>query len=124
MTGRNAPPVQDTELSGQTVGASAFYTEYIFPKEKPDPLKYRLSLETAMLMEDGLIAFNEGKFEEALAIYLKVLDRRTDLPIVYIRLGSIYYQLENFPKARQMWLMAKKLDPYNQEITKYLEELE
>jgi hypothetical protein len=118
-------PMVKASLNGQTVGANAFYTENIFTRiEETTPMKYRLSLETAMLMEDGLIAFNHGKFEEALAIYLKILDRRTDLPIVYVRLGSIYYQLENFPKARHMWLKAKKLDPYNKEITVLLEDMD
>ena len=51
----------------------------------------------------GIDLFNEGKFEESIAVYSGIVEKFPDAYIVYLNIGHSYFQLENYEEA-ETWL--------------------
>ena len=93
-------------------------------EKKPLNMGHLIPSQLLPDIENGLAAFQDAEFEKALAYYKNVLEEAPYLIIANIRIGSIYYQLKNYPKAREHWKKALEEDPDNTEIGNLLKQLD
>lgn len=77
--------------------------------------KYALAIlkdrdDYASLFSYALALKREGRYDEAVAVYQKLLQRRPD-PKVYVNLGNCYVGLENMEEAITYYLKAVEIKP-------------
>ncbi|NPA12582.1 MAG: tetratricopeptide repeat protein [Aquificae bacterium] len=57
----------------------------------------------------GQLYLSQGRYKEALAVFLKAKERGLTSPEVYIGLGEAYYHLKEYQKARSYLLKARQM---------------
>jgi len=61
-------------------------------------------------------AYTEEKFNEAIALYDKIIENGIVSSDVYFNIGNCYYRLSNFPMAVLYYEKAKKINPADGDI--------
>ena len=74
-----------------------------------------LSDELKAALNEGNKLFNEGKYEEAIAAFEKILSGYPDAFIVNKNIGNSYFQMEKYDKAEEYYLKVLEKDPQNSE---------
>lgn len=64
--------------------------------------------------------YEEGKYSEALFIYLDIKKQGAHWKLYY-NIGNCYYKLNNFVRAKIYYLRAKRLEPFEPSIRKNIE---
>ena len=73
---------------------------------------------------DAFEAYYQKKFPEAIESLNKAIVLDPYFPALYIRLGSIFYELGMNQEALENWNKAIELDPFNTELLQLKEEVE
>lgn len=60
-------------------------------------------------IEDGVKAFNEGKYERAKEAFQLAWEEAPESPLTHYNLGLAYYQLDNIPMAKKMFKSTLEL---------------
>lgn len=81
------------------------------PKEKVIIKPLKVDDNALEQMEKGLIAFYEQDYEASLANYLKVIKKYPNFPLIWNRLGGIYYQLDMERESRRAYKKVLEIDP-------------
>lgn len=74
-------------------------------------------------MQRGLEFYYQEKYKSALEEYKIVISLLPNSYIGHLRIGSIYYQLDDRDSAKKHWEIALKLNPGNQALRSYIEGL-
>ena len=61
-------------------------------------------------------AYNSGNYDNAIALYQKILDADMESVPVYYNMGNAYYKMHDYPMAIYNYERALKLDPSNEEV--------
>lgn len=61
-------------------------------------------------------AYTQEKYNEAIVLYNKILEKGIVSSDVYFNIGNCYYRLSNFPMAILYYEKAKKIDPADGDI--------
>jgi len=61
-------------------------------------------------------AYNKEKYNDAITLYNKVLEKGEYAPDLYYNLGNCYYRIANYPMAILNFERAKKLNPADADI--------
>jgi tetratricopeptide (TPR) repeat protein len=67
--------------------------------------------------------YQEGKYEEAIELYLKIIAEGYESPSLYFNLGNAYFRSNKIGKSRTYYEKALKLDPNNEDVITNLEYL-
>lgn len=59
----------------------------------------------------GIDLFNEGKYEESIPIFQKIVEKFPDAYIVYMNIGHSYFQMENYDEAEKYYLQVLEREP-------------
>jgi tetratricopeptide (TPR) repeat protein len=59
----------------------------------------------------GIDLFNEGKYEESIAIYSGIVEKFPDAFIVFLNIGHSNFQLENYEEAKKNYLKVLESSP-------------
>lgn len=65
--------------------------------------------------------YKEAKYEEALSLYLHIMEQGYESAFLYYNAGNAYFKTHNHPKAILMYERALLLDPFNENILFNLE---
>ncbi len=65
------------------------------------------------LYDKAEVAYHTGKYEEAVELTVKALDKHPDSIDAYVLLGDIYVQLEDFEKAENCYFKVLDIDQSN-----------
>jgi tetratricopeptide (TPR) repeat protein len=74
-------------------------------------------------MQKGLEAYSKKDFESALDNYHKVVELTPQFYLGYVRLGSIYYRINQIEQAKSMWRKALEINPSMNELRNSLSSL-
>lgn len=74
-------------------------------------------------MQKGLEAYSKKDFESALDNYHKVVELTPQFYLGYVRLGSIYYRINQIEQAKKMWRKALEINPRMDELRNALSSL-
>jgi len=66
-------------------------------------------------LDEGNSLFNEGKYEEAISSYEKILASYPDAFIINKNIGNSYFLMEKYDKAEEYYLKILEKDPQNAE---------
>lgn len=72
--------------------------------------------ELKAALNEGNNLFQEGKYEEAIAIYEKILEEYPDAYIINKNIGNAYFQIENYDEAESYYMKVLEKDPKNNEM--------
>jgi tetratricopeptide (TPR) repeat protein len=75
-----------------------------------------LTDELKKALDEGNTLFNEGKYEEAIASFEKILAFYPDAFIINKNIGNSYFQMEKYDKAEEYYLKVLEKDPQNVEV--------
>ena len=67
--------------------------------------------ELEKALEDGNKLFKEGKYQEALEAYKKILEHNPDAYIIYLNVGNCYFQMEQYDKAIEAYKKVLEKNP-------------
>lgn len=67
-------------------------------------------------LNEGNRLFDEKKFEEAIAVYEKLLAQNPDIYIINKNIGNAYFELQKYEQAEQYYQKILKKEPDNAEI--------
>jgi hypothetical protein len=84
--------------------------------------KIRKSLDTAM--KEGYEYYYQGDLKKALSEYKHISMEYPNSSLVFERLGTIYYQLDNKRDALKSWRKSLELEPNNEELIKFVTSVE
>ncbi len=95
----------------------------LYRKKIAELEKTKLKLENVKRINKALIHLSNAmkyyylnNYSQALSECKKAIVLAPDLALGYIRIGSIYYKIGDFKKAKKYWKKAKLIDPNNPEI--------
>ena len=99
-------------------GITVQVTEY---GKKPPPIELTLKKVEGLVITEELKAelkqgnqlFEEGKYEESIPVYTKILEEFPDVYIVNKNIGNAYFKLENYNEAEKYYLKVLEKDPKN-----------
>ncbi len=74
-------------------------------------------------MQRGLEFYYDEDYQNALKEYLNVVKIVPNSAVGFTRLGSIYFKLKDYKKAKAAWKMALRIDPKNKDIVNYLKQI-
>jgi tetratricopeptide (TPR) repeat protein len=74
-----------------------------------------LTDELKKSLDEGNALFDEGKYEEAIASFEKILASYPEAFIVNKNIGNSYFQMEKYDKAEEYYLKVLEKDPQNVE---------
>jgi tetratricopeptide (TPR) repeat protein len=88
------------------------------------PVQTKLQkIEGLIIIEDLKAALNEGnklseekKYEEAIAVYEKLLSENPDAYVINKNIGNCYFELQKYDKAEEYYRKVLDKDPDNAEI--------
>ncbi|MFC2169983.1 tetratricopeptide repeat protein [Acidobacteriota bacterium] len=87
-----------------------------FSAAKRNPsIDIRLSPSSAIPKSKADELFEQGKYDEALQEYQKMLAENPDLYKMYDKIGQCYYKLENFDKAVESFKLMLDKEPESQD---------
>jgi len=69
--------------------------------------------ELKELLTEGNKLYNEGKYQEAIAIYQKILEQFPDAYVINKNIGNAYFQMEEYDKAEEYYKKVLERDPNN-----------
>ena len=72
--------------------------------------------ELRAVLTEGNKLFKEEKYEEAIAIFGKILEEYPDAYIINKNIGNSYFQMEKYDEAEKYYLKFLEKDPNNNEI--------
>jgi Tfp pilus assembly protein PilF len=75
-----------------------------------------LTDELKAALNDGNKLYGEGKYEEAIQAYEKILANYPDAHIINKNIGNSYFQIEKYDKAEEYYLKVLDKEPGNIEI--------
>ena len=61
----------------------------------------------------GIDLFNEGNFEESIAVFNTIVEKFPDAYIVHLNIGHSYFQMENYDEAEKSYLKVLDSDSGN-----------
>jgi tetratricopeptide (TPR) repeat protein len=67
--------------------------------------------------------YQEGKYEESIELYQKIISEGYESPSLYFNLGNAYFRSNKLGKSRTYYEKALKLDPNNEDVITNLEYL-
>ena len=67
--------------------------------------------------QNGNTAYNAGQFEKALILYKKILESGEHSAALYFNIGNCYYRLNNVAESIFFFEKAKKLNPFDEDIS-------
>lgn len=71
--------------------------------------------------QSGNLAYNTGNYDQALAVYNKIIDAGLESAPLYYNMGNTYYKMKEYPMAILYYEKALKLDPGNEDARVNLE---
>jgi Flp pilus assembly protein TadD len=71
--------------------------------------------EIKELLIKGNAAFDQGQFDQALALYSEILAKQPDAYPIYRNIGNCYFALENYDKAEENYLKVLDKNPKDAE---------
>ena len=74
-------------------------------------------------MEKGSLEYYNMQYRTAMFHYEKVVERYPSFTLGWERLGSIYYELGLYKKAKSSWEIVQDYEPLNQDMAFYLHKL-
>ena len=95
----------------------AFYNLALIYKKLENDIKYEEYLKKALSYNQyfvnaylalGNFYISQGKYEDALAVFMKAYNIGIYIPEVYLGLGKSYYYIGKLPKAKYYFLKAKR----------------
>ncbi len=66
-------------------------------------------------LNNGNLLFDQGKYEEAIQSYLKILEKVPETYMLYRNIGNCYFQMENYEMAEEYYLKVLEKDPEDTE---------
>jgi len=90
-------------------------------EEDNDLLLVSLWINEALKISKQMI--DNGDFNSAKEIFVKIKNAYPNLPIPYINLGIIFYFEKNYAESQKYFDKAIELDPENQTVKNYLEKI-
>jgi Flp pilus assembly protein TadD len=89
--------------------------------KKPPPIETRLNKVEGMVVSDDLKAeltkgnefFNNGQYQEAIAVYTKMLEENPDIYVLNKNIGNCYFEMEDYEQAEKQYLLILEQDPEN-----------
>ncbi len=75
-----------------------------------------ISDELVEALTEGNKLFEEGKYEEAIEIFEKILEEFPDAYVVNKNIGNAYFQMEKYDKAEEFYMKILEKDPNNNEV--------
>lgn len=75
-----------------------------------------VSSQNTKLFDDATVAYNEGKYEEAISNYLKILENGEHSSALYYNLGNAYYKTNQIAPSIYYFEKALILNPNDTEI--------
>jgi Flp pilus assembly protein TadD len=79
--------------------------------EISDEPKSTYSPKVADLLEQAIVAFNQGKYEQAERLFQQILEINPEVKEAYNNLGAIYTHREALDRAKEMYRTALEIDP-------------
>ena len=67
-------------------------------------------------LNEGNTLFDEGKYEESIEVYAKLLEEYPDAYVIHKNIGNAYFQMEEFDKAEESYKRILEQDPENSEV--------
>lgn len=64
-------------------------------------------------LEDGNKLFNEGKYNEAIAVFNDLVKKNPEAYIIYLNIGNCYFKMEDYIKAEESYRKVLEKDPKN-----------
>lgn len=61
----------------------------------------------------GNVLFDEGKYEEAIQVYLNIIAKNPEMDIIYQNIGNCYFQMQKYDKAEEAYRKILERDPQN-----------
>lgn len=55
---------------------------------------------------------NQGAYERAAQLYLKILEQEPDHVLTYLNLGNVYSTVQEFEKAERAYLKTLEINPF------------
>ena len=101
----------------------------IAPVKKLPPVKKKLlkplpfDKKTLIHMEKGSLEYYNMQYRTAMFHYEKVVERYPSFTLGWERLGSIYYELGLYKKAKKSWEIVQDYEPLNEDMAFYLHKL-
>ncbi|PKM92631.1 MAG: hypothetical protein CVU80_02340, partial [Elusimicrobia bacterium HGW-Elusimicrobia-4] len=113
-----------TELSPDDISLQQVFK--LMSKEYPDIASQEKSIPGLTFinkkLQQALENIYAGKYAQAIAECNTVLELEEDNTLALLRLGSAYWSIGDFEKARSVWRDALKYDPDNQQIKEFLKQ--
>lgn len=75
-----------------------------------------LTEELKSALEEGNKIFNQGKYQEAVQVYKKILDQFPDAYVIHKNIGNCYFKMEKYDQAIQSYKKVLEEDPDNKDI--------
>lgn len=66
-------------------------------------------------LNEGNSLFDQGKYEESIAVYSKILESYPEAYIIHKNIGNAYFQLEDYDKAEESYNKILEQDPDDNE---------
>jgi tetratricopeptide (TPR) repeat protein len=66
-------------------------------------------------LHNGNTLFEQGKYEEAIQSYQKILEKVPETHMLYRNIGNCYFQMENYEMAEEYYLKVLEKDPADTE---------
>ncbi len=111
-----------TELAPDDISLQQVFE--LMSKEYPDVAAQEKSIPGMTLvqrkLQQSLENIYDGKYVQAIAECNTVLELEEDNVLALLRLGSAYWAIGDFEKARSVWQEALKYDPDNMQIKEFL----
>jgi len=67
-------------------------------------------------LTEGNKLFKEGKYEEAIEIFEKILEESPDAYIVNKNIGNAYFEMEKYDKAEEFYMKILEKEPNNNDV--------
>jgi tetratricopeptide (TPR) repeat protein len=71
-------------------------------------------------LNEGNALFDEGKYEESIVIYAKLLEEYPEAYVLHKNIGNAYFQMEKFDLAEESYKKILEQDPENSEAMMFI----
>ncbi len=111
QTAGPAPAQQTTGTTGELQAPANLHTQ-----EEIDQLKAQVEEspeDVELNIHMGNILFDNGRFADAIPYYHKALQLKPNNPDVIVDLGVCYFNLKNYPAAKEQFQLALTANPHH-----------